>query len=87
MRAWDCAPDLSGDEQMIGFKGNHCDKKRVSYKWEGDGFLMHCVIDYTHFLFFKTYQCHESTTLTVKIHLFTRECYSFLILLEIVITL
>jgi hypothetical protein len=32
MAAWDLGPNLSGDEQTIGFQGNHCDKQRVQYK-------------------------------------------------------
>ena len=27
-------------EQTVGFKGNHADKQRISYKREGDGFLI-----------------------------------------------
>jgi hypothetical protein len=55
MRAWDCGPNLSGDEQTIGFKGNHCDKQRVSYKREGDGFLTDALCDrgYTFSFFFR----------------------------------
>jgi hypothetical protein len=45
MAAWDCGANLSGDEQTIGFKGNHADKQRVNYKHEGDGFLTDALCD------------------------------------------
>ena len=37
-QAWQLGRDLGGDEQSIGFQGNHPDKLRVTYKKEGDGF-------------------------------------------------
>jgi hypothetical protein len=55
IEAWDCGQHLSGDEQTIGFKGNHCDKQRVSYKREGDGFLADAICDsgYTYTFYFR----------------------------------
>jgi len=38
MAAWNLGCDISGDEQTIGFKGQHKDKLRITYKAEGDGF-------------------------------------------------
>jgi hypothetical protein len=38
MQAFDLGKYISIDEQTIGFKGNHADKLRISYKKEGDGF-------------------------------------------------
>ncbi len=54
IEAWDCGQHLSGDEQTIGYKGNHCDKQRVSYKREGDGFLTDAICDsgYTYLFYF-----------------------------------
>jgi len=34
MAAWDMGRNSSCDEQTIGFKGNHADKQRISYKKE-----------------------------------------------------
>ena len=54
MEAWDVGSHLSCDEQTIGFKGNHADKQRISYKKEGDGFLADAIAEdgytYTFFL-------------------------------------
>jgi hypothetical protein len=36
--AWQLATCVSCDEQTIGFQGNHKDKRRITYKAEGDGF-------------------------------------------------
>ena len=36
---------MSGDEQTIGFKGNHIDKLRINYKKEGDGFQVDAICD------------------------------------------
>jgi hypothetical protein len=38
MSAWRLGRDIAGDEQTIGFQGNHRDKRRITYKNEGDGF-------------------------------------------------
>jgi hypothetical protein len=55
IEAWGCGQHLSGDKQTIGFKGNHCDKQRVSYKCEGDGFLTDAICDsgYTYAFYFQ----------------------------------
>jgi len=55
MEAWDVGSHLSGDEQTIGFKGNHADKQRISYKKEGDGFLADAIAEdgYTYTFFFR----------------------------------
>ena len=37
-RAWKPGPDLSVDEMTMRFKGKHKDKRRITYKKEGDGF-------------------------------------------------
>ena len=42
---WESGPNVAGDEQDAGFKGNHPDKQRVSYKKEGDGFLIDALCD------------------------------------------
>ena len=34
---------MAVDEQTSGFKGRHVDKKRITYKAEGDGFQMDAV--------------------------------------------
>jgi hypothetical protein len=53
MEAWGVCSHLSGDEQTIGFKGNHADKQRISYKKEGDGFLADAIAEdgYTYTFF------------------------------------
>jgi hypothetical protein len=38
MSAWKLGRDIAADEQTIGFQGNHRDKRRITYKAEGDGF-------------------------------------------------
>ena len=52
--AWDMGHKLSCDEQTIGFKGNHADKQRISYKKEGDGFLADALLEdgYTYSFYF-----------------------------------
>jgi len=40
----DMEKDISCDKQTIGFKGNHSDKQRISYKKEGDGFLADSIL-------------------------------------------
>ena len=37
--------DLSGNEQTMGFKGQHADKLWINYKKEGDGFQANCLAD------------------------------------------
>jgi len=55
MAAWDLGKEISADEQTIGFKGNHQDKQRISYKREGDGFLADAVSEdgYTYTFYFR----------------------------------
>jgi hypothetical protein len=55
MAAWDLEKEITGDEQMIGFKGNHQDKQRISYKREGDGFLADAISEdgYTYSFYFR----------------------------------
>jgi hypothetical protein len=36
--AWDPGPDLAIDEQTIGFQGRCANKRRMTYKAQGDGF-------------------------------------------------
>jgi hypothetical protein len=54
IESWDFRQHLSCDEQSIGFKGNYCDKQRVSYKRKGDGFLTDAICDsgYTYSFYF-----------------------------------
>jgi hypothetical protein len=63
MAAWDVGSHLSGDEQTIGFKGNHADKQRINYKREGDGFLADAIAEdgYTYTFFFATCLPQKST--------------------------
>lgn len=42
---WLLARYFSLDEQTAGFKGRHVDKKRITYKKEGDGFQMDAICD------------------------------------------
>ena len=42
---WRLARDIAGDEQTMGFKGNHADKLRITYKKEGDGFQVDAISD------------------------------------------
>jgi Transposase IS4 len=53
--AWVLGRDLAGDEQTIGFQGNHRDKRRITYKAEGDGFQCDAICDkgYTFNFFFR----------------------------------
>jgi Transposase IS4 len=53
--AWKLGRDLSGDEQTIGFQGNHADKRRITYKAEGDGFQCDALCDngYTYNFYFR----------------------------------
>ena len=43
--SWQLGPDLSVDEQTIGFQGRHADKLRITYKAEGDGFQCDALCD------------------------------------------
>jgi hypothetical protein len=60
MQAFDLGKYISIDEQTIGFKGNHADQLRISYKKEGDGFQCDaiCCDGYTYSFF---YEKHAST--------------------------
>ncbi len=53
--AWDPGPDLAIDEQTIGFQGRHADKRRITYKAEGDGFQCDALCDegYTFSFYFR----------------------------------
>ena len=42
---WRLARDIAGDEQTMGFKGNHADKLRITYKKEGSGFQVDAISD------------------------------------------
>jgi hypothetical protein len=56
MAAWDLGKEISRDEQIIGFKGNHQDKQHISYKREGDGFLTDAISEdgYTYSFYFRS---------------------------------
>ena len=55
MSAWRLGRDISGDEQTIGFQGHHADKRRITYKNEGDGFQANalCEAGYTWTFYFR----------------------------------
>ena len=42
---WHLSKIISIDEQTAGFKGRHPDKRRITYKKEGDGFQMDAICD------------------------------------------
>ena len=42
---WRPVRDIAGDEQTMGFKGNHTNKLRIAYKKEGDGFQVDAISD------------------------------------------
>ena len=45
MSAWMLGRDISGDEEMIGFQGQHADKLHITYKAEEDGFQCDALAD------------------------------------------
>jgi hypothetical protein len=55
MEAWKLGRDIAGDEQTIGFQGNHRDKRRITYKNEGDGFQCDAICEkgYTWTFYFR----------------------------------
>ena len=55
MEAWLLGVVFSVDEQTMGFKGNHADKLRITYKKEGDGFQCDalCQDGYTFTFYFR----------------------------------
>ena len=55
MSLWQLGRDISGDEQTIGFQGHHTDKRRITYKNEGDGFQADalCEAGYTWTFYFR----------------------------------
>ena len=55
MEAWLLGEVFSVDEQTMGFKGNHVDKLRITYKKEGDGFQCDalCQDGYTFTFYFR----------------------------------
>ena len=52
---WMPGRDLSTDDQKMGFKGQHDENLRITYKKEGDGFQCDCIADngYTFTLYFR----------------------------------
>ena len=54
---WMSGRDLYKDEQTMGFKGQHADKLRITYKQEVDGFQCDCIADngYTFTLYFRNH--------------------------------
>jgi len=54
-RAWLVGRVFSTDEQTMGFQGHHADKKRITYKDEGDGFQGDalCQDGWTHQIFMR----------------------------------
>jgi hypothetical protein len=61
--------NLSCDEQTIGFKGQHRDKQRITYKKaEGDGFLTDCLCSdgYTYSFYFRHQPPSEKIVSTFK---------------------
>ena len=67
MAAWDMGRDIFCDEQTIGFKGNHSNKQRISYKKEGNKFLQiqFCKTAILTLFTCKTCQ-HQRTVLTIS---------------------
>jgi len=55
MWAWVLGRNISCDEQTIGFKGNHADKRRITYKKEGDGFQADTICEkgFTYSIYFR----------------------------------
>eukprot|EP00957_Ditylum_brightwellii_P106975 8161373-Ditylum_brightwellii.AAC.1 len=55
---WKLGSNISYDEQMQGFQGNHADNQRITYKAEGDGFQCDAIYkkDCTYSFFF----CNQS---------------------------
>jgi hypothetical protein len=53
--SWLLAQSISIDEQTIGFQGSHKDKRRITYKAEGDGFQNDalCQDGYTYQFYFR----------------------------------
>ena len=52
---WECSPYIAGNKQDAGFKGRHPDKQRVTFKKEGDGFLIDtlCNDGFTYTFYFR----------------------------------
>jgi hypothetical protein len=57
MAAWDVGSQIYGDEQTIGFKGNHAAKQRIDYKKEGDGFSADAIAEDWYTYTFFSLQC------------------------------
>ena len=53
--SWDLSMHISVDEQTIGFQGRHVDKRRITYKNEGDGFQADALCDrgFTYAIYFR----------------------------------
>jgi hypothetical protein len=54
-KAWDMGPNVSLDEETIGFQGRHADKLRITYKAEGDGFQCDAICEngFTYGVYFR----------------------------------
>ena len=55
------AETISIDEMTIGFQGMHRDKKRITYKTEGDGFQCDALCDngFTYQVYFRNHPAPE----------------------------
>jgi hypothetical protein len=69
MEAWDMGQNISCDEQMIGFKGNHVDKQRISYKREGGVFLANTICESGYTYPFSSETCHHHVITSVRVAL------------------
>jgi hypothetical protein len=63
IQAFDLGKYISIDEQTIGFKVNHADQLRISYKKEGDGFQCDaiCCDGYTYSFFMRNMLAPKTT--------------------------
>ena len=49
LQAWQMGCSVAVDEMTMRFKGHYCDKLRITYKAEGDGFQANALCDYCYF--------------------------------------